>query len=404
MEKAIKIGLIIGIALFLRCCIIHHPYSGENIPPMYGDYEAQRHWQEITINLPMENWYKNTSDNNLEYWGLDYPPLTAYHSYVIGKIANKINPKFIELYKSRGYESNEHKLFMRMSVMISDFFLYIIPMILFYWNIASSVPEKNSKNSEKKLTFCLNNFEKFCITALIYPGIILIDHGHFQYNCVSLGLFLFSCIAINRGNFSIASFFFVLALNYKQMELYHALSFFSYILGKCLFDNREKKSFFSSLKLFLSVSFTVLLTFIVVWAPFWVKNSTVIFDIVERLFPIKRGIFEDKVANVWCLINIFIKLRNYYSNIELAKICLFTTTLSILPSSIDLLEVEDQSDGCGGKFSVLIVSEKFEGKPLLQRHRLVNSILSEELKEIHAFSQKTLTPVQWEKQQDQSKQ
>ncbi|KAG5895350.1 hypothetical protein JTB14_003147 [Gonioctena quinquepunctata] len=56
------------------------------------------------------------------------------------------------------------------------------------------------------------------------------------------------------------------------------------------------------------------------------------------------------------------------------------------------VEVVDESDGCGGKFSCLIVSEKFKGKPLLQRHRLVNSILEEELKTIHAFSQKTFTP------------
>ena len=32
---------------------------------------------------------------------------------------------------------------------------------------------------------------------------------------------------------------------------------------------------------------------------------------------------------------------------------------------------------------------------------MVNSILENELKEIHAFSQKTLTPEQWEKQQQQ---
>lgn len=62
------------------------------------------------------------------------------------------------------------------------------------------------------------------------------------------------------------------------------------------------------------------------------------------------------------------------------------------------VEVHDESDGCGAKFSVLIVSDKFEGKPLLQRHRLVNSILEEELKSIHAFSQKTLTTQQWENQ------
>ncbi|XP_076547781.1 bolA-like protein 2 [Osmia lignaria lignaria] len=62
------------------------------------------------------------------------------------------------------------------------------------------------------------------------------------------------------------------------------------------------------------------------------------------------------------------------------------------------VEVIDQSDGCGAKFSVVIVSDVFDGKPLLQRHRLVNAVLEEELKTIHAFSQKTLTPEQWEKQ------
>ncbi|XP_043664079.1 bolA-like protein 2 isoform X2 [Vespula pensylvanica] len=63
------------------------------------------------------------------------------------------------------------------------------------------------------------------------------------------------------------------------------------------------------------------------------------------------------------------------------------------------VEVTDLSDGCGAKFSVVVISDIFEGKPLLQRHRLVNSALEEELKTIHAFSQKTLTSEQWKKQQ-----
>ncbi|XP_065092299.1 bolA-like protein 2 [Ochlerotatus camptorhynchus] len=59
------------------------------------------------------------------------------------------------------------------------------------------------------------------------------------------------------------------------------------------------------------------------------------------------------------------------------------------------VEVTDESDGCGGKFNAVIVSSQFQGKPLLQRHRLVNAALAEELKTIHAFSQKTYTPEQW---------
>jgi len=65
----------------------------------------------------------------------------------------------------------------------------------------------------------------------------------------------------------------------------------------------------------------------------------------------------------------------------------------------DFVEVVDQSDGCGGKFDAIIVSSKFEGKALLARHRLVNSVLEEELKTIHAFTQKTLTPEQWKQKQ-----
>lgn len=48
---------------------------------MHGDFEAQRHWMELTTNLPISRWYFY----DLQYWGLDYPPLTAYHSWVLGK-------------------------------------------------------------------------------------------------------------------------------------------------------------------------------------------------------------------------------------------------------------------------------------------------------------------------------
>ncbi|XP_073693618.1 bolA-like protein 2 [Garra rufa] len=66
------------------------------------------------------------------------------------------------------------------------------------------------------------------------------------------------------------------------------------------------------------------------------------------------------------------------------------------------VDVEDTSPNrCAASFKVLVVSPQFEGKPLLQRHRMVNNCLAEELKEIHAFEQKTLTPEQWEKHKAQ---
>lgn len=50
---------------------------------MFGDFEAQRHWMEITSHLPISQWYFY----DLPYWGLDYPPLTAYHSWILGKMS-----------------------------------------------------------------------------------------------------------------------------------------------------------------------------------------------------------------------------------------------------------------------------------------------------------------------------
>ena len=58
--------------------------KGHGKPIMFGDYEAQRHWMEICYNLNVNEWYYNSTNDNLLYCDLDYPPLTAYHSYLMG--------------------------------------------------------------------------------------------------------------------------------------------------------------------------------------------------------------------------------------------------------------------------------------------------------------------------------
>ena len=79
-------------------------------------------------------------------------------------------------------------------------------------------------------------------------------------------------------------------------------------------------------------------------------------------------------------------------------IFIFLTFPSVcLSSHSDSQDVVDVSDGCGAKFECVIVSPAFDGKPILERHRMVNEILSEEMKSIHAFSMRTLTPEQWNK-------
>ncbi|CAM9139043.1 unnamed protein product [Pylaiella littoralis] len=54
------------------------------------------------------------------------------------------------------------------------------------------------------------------------------------------------------------------------------------------------------------------------------------------------------------------------------------------------------SEGAESHFKVIVVSDKFDGKPLLARHRMVNAALKEELvDDIHALSMTTRTPAQW---------
>ncbi|XP_053330294.1 bolA-like protein 1 [Spea bombifrons] len=74
------------------------------------------------------------------------------------------------------------------------------------------------------------------------------------------------------------------------------------------------------------------------------------------------------------------------------------------------LEVNNESymhavpKGSETHFKVVVVSEMFNGKTLIQRHRLVNELLKEELAgSVHALSIQAKTPQQWEENPTVSK-
>ena len=99
---------LLAFAVFVRVAVSTHGYSGEGTPPMYGDYEAQRHWMEITLHAPLSSWYVHTADNDLKYWGLDYPPLTAYQSYLYGAVIAAVEPEAVALVREGGAGGNVH--------------------------------------------------------------------------------------------------------------------------------------------------------------------------------------------------------------------------------------------------------------------------------------------------------
>ncbi|VDK63076.1 unnamed protein product [Onchocerca ochengi] len=298
---------LLCFAITVQVALSLGSYSGHATPPMYGDYEAQRHWMEITYHLPVNQWYINGSDNDLNYWGLDYPPLTAYHSWLFGSIANKLNRSWVELHISRGIETESHKIFMRITVLVTYWIVYVSSLLLSIGFFRYTVSHR-----------MLN----YCAVAVLYPGLLVVDNGHFQYNHVSLGLFLFSFACFVSSFFKLGSMFFVLALNFKQMELYHALPVAIYLLSRSFPSNNRlitSQRYLSWAKQLFVIFITVTVTFLFVWLPFLVTRSDLI-QILHRIFPFYRGIFEDKVANFWCAINILYKLKSNFEIFVLLRV------------------------------------------------------------------------------------
>ena len=72
------------------------------------------------------------------------------------------------------------KSFMRMTVVVCDLVTFFVPVILYHylWKVNSNVARLQAT------------------LILLVPAFILIDHGHFQYNCVMLGMVLGAYLAV----------------------------------------------------------------------------------------------------------------------------------------------------------------------------------------------------------------
>ena len=421
---------IISFAVLLRVLVGFQPHSGQDDyqgstvaerrslsqkVKYGGDYEAQRHWMEITYHLPLSEWYWH----DLEYWGLDYPPLTAYVSWACGWLAHNLGSlssdplgnsgdyddnnddhsitaayecqssddeclqthptseeeqdhsnynqqkqqqqqhgglrvikDLVALHSSRfGYEEPLGKMYMRFTVLFLDLIVYMSAVLTITKRLSSDV--KSGDQGEPPAKSSITSIQKqqwLLITALIQPAIILIDHGHFQYNTTSLGLALWSFHFMTQTSFIgpvVGSFLFSLALNFKQMELYHAPAVFAYLLGRCFCNDDHHKKHQRSMALrfagkFCALGISVLFTFAVLWLPFAFysrESSSTTFDlagivqVLKRLFPFQRGLFEGKVSNIWCALSIKpIYLRSRIRSDLLPILATGLTLAMILPS------------------------------------------------------------------------
>jgi len=327
---------ILAFAIMIRALIGFHSHSGqdgyEGSKVAYGgDFEAQRHWMELTWHLPIGDWYWY----DLEYWGLDYPPLTAYISYICGGFTHYlIGSESIALYTSRGIEDPIHKAFMRSTVLLLD--ICIFGTAVWYAStLDRSSDHPMSKDSKRSWIFCL---------TMSQPAILLIDHGHFQYNTVALGLSIVSFYYMAQPEFKnciLGSIFFCLALNFKQMTLYFAPAIFFYLLGRC--GTSGIRMFVSRI---LKLGVTVITTFSILWAPviYYGPPDTSYIDrlshVLKRVFPFQRGLFEGKVANLWCVLSTKpIRIRERFDPNIQPILALILTMILITPACIRMFQL-----------------------------------------------------------------
>ena len=133
---------------------------------------------------------------------------------------------------------------MRFFALASDVLIFHVGVnILFFYIFIHS-----KKNKSKKPSYALYYIVLFL--TLINPLMIIIDHGHFQYNNVMHGSFVLALYFLYSENYILAIIFYSFCVNFKQMGLYYALPFPLYVIKKMFFNkskNKEKNNIIISI-------------------------------------------------------------------------------------------------------------------------------------------------------------
>jgi alpha-1,3-glucosyltransferase len=255
------------------------------------------------------------------------------------------------LVKSRGLDDPILKVYMRATALVSEYIIYTPAVVVFVRRFTRLQG--------------VNHWEGFIalVAILMQPATILIDHGHFQYNTVMLGLATACMANLMAGKYALACLDFVCCLGFKQMALFYAPAVFAYMLGSCIKPR-------INLTRFLTIALSTLAAFAFLFAPlllgslFDARNGVSVGDYetpplllalpfpvdvkswyyppllqlaqsIHRIFPFARGLFEDKVANLWCALHTFHKLHRYPTTL-VQRAALVATSTAILPPCLIL--------------------------------------------------------------------
>ncbi|GAB7353515.1 hypothetical protein MBLNU459_g3960t2 [Dothideomycetes sp. NU459] len=144
-----------------------------------------------------------------------------------------------------------------------------------------------------------NSSHAAALSVLLSPGLLIIDHIHFQYNGFLYGILILSIVLARKQNGLLASgVLFAGLLCLKHIYLYLAPAYFVYLLRAYCLSPKSWYSirFFNCVKLGIGIVGVFGLAF----GPFVYWNQ--IDQLLSRLFPFSRGLCHAYWApNVWAM-------------------------------------------------------------------------------------------------------
>ncbi|KAK7953639.1 Dolichyl pyrophosphate Glc1Man9GlcNAc2 alpha-1-3-glucosyltransferase [Apiospora saccharicola] len=242
------------------------------------DFEVHRNWLAITNSLPIWDWYyEKTSE-----WTLDYPPFFAYFEWAMSQVAYLVHPVMLRLH-NLGYDSWQAVYFQRFSVIVTE--LVLIYALQMFIDSAHGTSRRAAQAA--------------AISILLSPGLLIIDHIHFQYNGCMYGILIASLVlARNKSGFLASGLVFAALLCMKHIYAYLAPAYFVFLLRTYCLSPRSiyKIQFFNCVKLGSGIVAILGLAF----GPFTLKGQMP--QILSRLFPFSRGLCHAYWApNVWAM-------------------------------------------------------------------------------------------------------
>ena len=329
------------------------------------DFDVHRNWLALTHHLPLSEWYF-TTNNNTTVHTLDYPPGFAHFEYALSNngitsrllVDGWLDQRCFELLPdvTASIQSMECIRFHRGTVICIGDILFFIGAYFFATTATTTatIIQDTTINNQATTTSYLTFF-----LIVSNPGLIILDHIHFQYNGMLLGLLLLSISCMVRGA-SVAAAgtssssssssshrwellsaaIYAVLLTMKHLYITLAPLYFFYLLRRHCFvvvnvattatidndncerkyrkkksekqydtttDNNDNEAMITlqfSYRRFVILATVTLPCLIGPFIPFLLQSNPKeqIQQILKRLFPFDRGLVHDYwAANIWSI-------------------------------------------------------------------------------------------------------